>query len=91
MENNISHFQVVYAYSTYFSVMSGSECGLPWISCFLRSLGLFLFISLDMALRLVGFGEFPGLDFGVPVGLGLILGLSPALKDFDLCLPRLTG
>jgi len=44
-----------------------------------------------MALRLVGFGEFPGLDFGVPVGLGLILGLSPALKDFDLCLPRLTG
>ena len=49
-------------------------------------------MSLDMALRLAGFGELPGLDFGVavggvPEGLGFSLARSPALNDLDLCLP----
>lgn len=62
------------------------------MSCFFASLGRFLLMSLDMALRLMGFGEFPGLDFGVPVGgvpdgLTVSFPLSPALKDFDRGLP----
>ena len=49
-------------------------------------------MSLDIAFRLAGFGELPGLDFGVPVGgvpvgLGANFALSPKLKDRDLGLP----
>ena len=46
-------------------------------------------MSLVMAFRLGGFGELPGVDFGVledgvPFGLKVGLILSLALKDLDL-------
>lgn len=49
-------------------------------------------MSLVMAFRLGGFGELPGVDFGlsedgVPFRLKVGLTLSPALKDLDLGLP----
>ena len=49
-------------------------------------------MSFVMAFRLGGFGELPGVDFGVhedgvPFGLKVGLILSPALKDLDLGLP----
>lgn len=49
-------------------------------------------MSLVMAFLLGGFGELPGVDFGVledgvPFGLKVGLILSPALKDLDLGLP----